>query len=159
MSTPAHATLIFTHVGYNSKEVDLSDLAEQVVNVELDEKTAEIEEVQVVAHGKQRKISVTGAISTIDAKELNQGAVTSVSNMLAGRISGLIGVQSSGEPGKDVSEFWIRGISTFGANSSALVLIDGVDRGASALNDIDPLDIESFSILKDASATAVYGAR
>ena len=159
MSAPAHATLIFTHVGYNSKEVDLSDLAEQVVNVELDEKTAEIEEVQVVAHGKQRKISVTGAISTIDAKELNQGAVTSVSNMLAGRISGLIGVQSSGEPGKDVSEFWIRGISTFGANSSALVLIDGVDRGASALNDIDPLDIESFSILKDASATAVYGAR
>lgn len=154
-----HAVLMFRSVGYVLKEVAVSENPQQVINVELDAVQSSLEEVQVVGHGVQRKISVTGAISTVDVKELNRGSVTSLSNMLAGRVAGLIGVQGSGEPGKDVSEFWIRGISTFGANSSALVLIDGIDRGAGSLNDIDPQDIESFSILKDASATAVYGAR
>ncbi|MGE8292130.1 MAG: SusC/RagA family TonB-linked outer membrane protein [Sphingobacterium sp.] len=153
------AVLVFRSVGYVQKEVEVSVQPAQVINVELDARESSLEEVQVVGHGVQRKISVTGAISTVNVKELNRGGVTSLSNMLAGRIAGLIGVQGSGEPGKDVSEFWIRGISTFGANSSALVLIDGVDRGAGSLNDLDPQDIESFSILKDASATAVYGAR
>jgi TonB-linked SusC/RagA family outer membrane protein len=100
-----------------------------------------------------------GALTTVKPNVLKTGGVSSVTNALAGRVAGLIGVQSSGEPGKDVSSFWIRGISTFGANSSALVLIDGIDRGASALNNIAPEDIESFTVLKDASATAVYGAR
>jgi len=158
-SVPAKSTLIFKHVGYQPQEITVSDLALQIINAELYPSTSSIEEVQVVGHGTQRKISVTGAISSVSVKDLNRGGVTSISNMLAGRVAGLVGVQKSGEPGKDVSEFWIRGISTFGANSSALVLIDGVDRGAGSLNDLDPEDIESFSILKDASATAVYGAR
>jgi TonB-dependent outer membrane receptor, SusC/RagA subfamily, signature region len=76
--------------------------------------------------------------------------------MIGGRVAGVITMQSSGEPGKNISEFWIRGIGTFGANSSALVLIDGLE---GRLSDIDPSDVESFSVLKDASATAVYGVR
>lgn len=159
MTVSPKTVLVFRSVGFLLKEVEVSAQPIQMINVELDAKESSLEEVQVVGHGTQRKISVTGAISTVNVKELNRGSVTSLSNMLAGRIAGLIGVQGSGEPGKDVSEFWIRGISTFGANSSALVLIDGVDRGAGSLNDLDPQDIESFSILKDASATAVYGAR
>ncbi len=159
INVSAKSVLVFRSIGYSLKEIDISENPNQIINIELDAINSSLEEVQVVGHGVQRKISVTGAISTVNVKELNRGGVTSLSNMLAGRIAGLIGVQGSGEPGKDVSEFWIRGISTFGANSSALVLIDGVDRGASSLNDLDPQDIESFSILKDASATAVYGAR
>ena len=81
---------------------------------------------------------------------------TSISNMLGGNVPGIIAVTRSGEPGDDFSEFWIRGISTFGANASALVLVDGVEGN---INDLDPSDIESFSVLKDASATAVYGVR
>lgn len=76
--------------------------------------------------------------------------------MLGGRVAGVISTISRGEPGKNISEFWIRGIGTFGANSSALVLIDGLE---DSLNDVDPADIESFSVLKDASATAMYGVR
>lgn len=76
--------------------------------------------------------------------------------MLGGNVPGIIAVTRSGEPGDDFSEFWIRGISTFGANASALVLVDGVEGN---INDLDPSDIESFSVLKDASATAVYGVR
>lgn len=86
-------------------------------------------EVSIVGYSTQRKVSVVGAITSIKPTTLNVGGVTSVSNALAGRVAGLIGVQQSGEPGSDVSEFWIRGISTFGANSSALILIDGIDRG------------------------------
>src|SRR5699024_3702797 len=88
-------------------------------------------------------------------KEL-QSPSTSITNMLGGAVPGIIATSRSGEPGNDFSEFWIRGISTFGANSGALVLIDGVEGN---LNDLDPSDIANFSILKDASATAVYGVR
>ncbi|MCY4778551.1 TonB-dependent receptor [Sphingobacterium sp. UT-1RO-CII-1] len=159
VTTTAKGPLIFQILGYSTQEVEISSSAKQIINVELTQTDGDIEEVQVVGFGTQRKISVTGAISTVKAEDLARGSVTSISNALAGRVAGLVGVQSSGEPGSDVSEFWIRGISTFGANSSALVLIDGVDRGPNSLNDISPEDIESFSILKDASATAVYGAR
>ena len=122
----------------------------------LDADAQQLEEVSIVGYSTQRKVSVVGAITSIKPTTLNVGGVTSVSNALAGRVAGLIGVQQSGEPGSDVSEFWIRGISTFGANSSALILIDGIDRGSSSLNELAPEDIESFSVLKDATATAVY---
>ncbi|HWK57485.1 MAG TPA: TonB-dependent receptor [Parapedobacter sp.] len=151
--------LIFSYVGYKTQEIATGKAAGQVINVVMEPSEEQLEEVTIVGYGTQRKVSVIGAISTVKPKELQSGAVTSVTNALAGRVSGLIGVQSSGEPGDDVSEFWIRGISTFGGGASALVLIDGIDRGAGALSQLAPEDIESFSILKDASATAVYGAR
>ena len=114
-----------------------------------------MDEVVVVGMGVQRKISAVGAITTVNVKEL-QTPAPSITNMLGGRVAGIITMQNSGEPGKNLAEFWIRGIGTFGANSSALVLVDGLEGN---INDLDPADIESFSILKDASATAVYGVR
>ncbi|MGV8093556.1 MAG: carboxypeptidase-like regulatory domain-containing protein [Mangrovibacterium sp.] len=153
------SVLVFSFIGYKTQEITVGRAAVQTINVSMEESDQQLEEVAVVGYGTQRKVSVVGAIATIKPSELQIGGVTSVSNALAGRVAGLIGIQSSGEPGADVSEFWIRGISTFGGGASALVLIDGIDRGASALNQLAPEDIESFSILKDASATAVYGAR
>ncbi|MDP4205652.1 MAG: SusC/RagA family TonB-linked outer membrane protein, partial [Bacteroidota bacterium] len=149
--------LIFSFVGMERKVINVGN--QKVINVQLKEKSEGLEDVSVVAYSTQRKVSVVGSIATVKPTDLNTGGVSSLSNLLAGRVAGLIGVQRSGEPGNDVSEFWIRGISTFGANSNALILIDGVDRGASSLNELSPEDIESFSVLKDATATAVYGAR
>jgi TonB-linked SusC/RagA family outer membrane protein len=159
ISVDAGSVLVFSYIGFKNQEVSVGRAENQIINVVLDEATEELEEVEVVGYGTQRKVSVVGAISTIKPGELRIGSVTSVTNSLAGRVAGLVGVQRSGEPGQDVSEFWIRGISTFGGGSSALVLIDGIDRGAESLNELAPEDIESFSILKDATATAIYGAR
>ena len=150
--------LVFSFIGYKTQEKLISNKI-STLDIELDEESGKIDEVEIVAYGKQRKISVVGAISSIKVDDLKSAPVTSLSNALAGRMAGIIGVQQSGEPGADVSEFWIRGISTFGAKATALFLIDGVERTQNDFNNLLPEDIESFSILKDASATAVYGAR
>jgi TonB-linked outer membrane protein, SusC/RagA family/TonB-dependent outer membrane receptor, SusC/RagA subfamily, signature region len=147
--------IVFSFIGYENfeyrAEKEIKDL-----KIILKVTSTTIEEVVITALGSvQRKISTVGAISSIDAVQL-QVPATSMANILGGRLPGVITMQTSGEPGKNISEFWIRGISTFGANSSALVLIDGLEGN---LNSVDPADIESFSILKDASATAVYGVR
>lgn len=147
-------TLVFSYVGFEKKEVKL-DKSDERMRVVMKATVNELEEAVVVGHSTQRKISVTGAITNVEISELKAPA-TSISNMLGGRVPGIVSTLRSGEPGKDFSEFWIRGISTFGAGSGALVLIDGVEGN---LNTLDPEDIESFSILKDASATAVYGVR
>lgn len=148
--------LIFSYIGYISQEIKVGN-KDQELNVVLKPSSESLDEVSVVGYGTQRKVSVVGAITSIAPQELARGGVTSITNALAGRVAGLIGVQRSGEPGEDVSEFWIRGISTFGAKQGALILIDGIER--SSINEVAPEDIESFSILKDATATAVYGAR
>lgn len=147
-------TLVFSYIGYESKQIGFTKTDERM-RITLKEDVSSLDELVVVAHSTQRKASVVGAIANVDVKDLKVPA-TSVSNMLGARVPGIIAVTRSGEPGKDFSEFWIRGISTFGAGSSALVLIDGVEGD---MNTLDPEDIESFSILKDASATAVYGVR
>lgn len=150
--------LVFSFIGYKTKEKLIAKKISKL-DIELEEETGKIDEVEIVAYGKQRKVSVVGAISSIKVADLKSAPVTSLSNAIAGRMAGIIGVQQSGEPGSDVSEFWIRGISTFGAKATALFLIDGVERTQEDFNNLLPEDIESFSILKDASATAVYGAR
>lgn len=147
-------TLVFTYIGYETVEMQVNNTDERM-RITMKESTTLIDEVVVVGRGTQRKVSVSGAISNIKTSEL-QVPSSSISNMLGGRVPGVIAITRSGEPGNDFSEFWVRGISTFGAGSSAMVLIDGVEGN---LNDLDPADIESFSILKDASATAVYGNR
>lgn len=147
-------TLVISYIGYKDATVKVTKTDERM-RIVLEEDISDLEEVVVVGHATQRKISVVGAVTNVRSKDLNVPA-TSVSNMLGARVPGIIAVTRSGEPGKDFSEFWIRGISTFGASSGALVLIDGVEGD---LNLVDPEDIESFSILKDASATAVYGTR
>ena len=125
------------------------------MRISLEPDSESLDEVVVVGMGTQRKVSVVGAVTSVNPAAISAPS-TSVANMLGGVVPGIIAVDRSGEPGQDVSEFWIRGISTFGANQSALVLIDGIEGN---LNDLDPSDIESFSILKDASATAVFGIR
>ncbi|MDR1153943.1 MAG: TonB-dependent receptor [Bacteroidales bacterium] len=159
ISVAPGTALVYSFIGYKLQEITVGPADNQTINAVLEEMTQELEEVAIVGYGTQRKVSVIASISSIKTADLQSGGVSSVSNTLAGRIAGLIGVQSSGEPGSDVSEFWIRGISTFGGGSSALVLIDGIDRGTAGLNDLAPQDIESFSVLKDATATAIYGAR
>ncbi|MDR2473024.1 MAG: TonB-dependent receptor [Tannerella sp.] len=147
--------IVFSFIGYEKTEYIV---AKEDVNLKitLREATSQLEEVIVEALGqKQRKITTVGAVSTINTKDL-QVPATALANVLGGRMAGVISMQTSGEPGKNISEFWIRGIGTFGANASALVLIDGLEGD---INSVDPADIESFSILKDASATAVYGVR
>lgn len=147
--------LVFSFVGYESEEYVVLESNSNFV-MQLTEVSSEIDEVVVVGLGaSQRKISSVGAITTVDVKDL-QTPAPSIANLLGGRAAGVISLQSSGEPGQNIADFWVRGIGTFGANSSALVLIDGLEGD---LNTIDPADIESFSILKDASATAVYGVR
>jgi TonB-linked SusC/RagA family outer membrane protein len=105
--------------------------------------------------GSQRKISSVAAVTTVDVREL-QVPSSSVANLLGGKVAGVISMQTSGEPGKNIAEFWVRGIGTFGYSDGALVLIDGLEGD---INTVDAADIESFSVLKDASATAVYGVR
>lgn len=147
-------TLIFTSTGYDTVKLEVLKPS-QDLKITMQERGSDLDEVVVVGLGTQRKVSVVGAVTTVDPKQL-QSPSTSVTNMLGGVVPGIISTTRSGEPGNDFSEFWIRGISTFGANSGALVLIDGVEGN---LNDIDPSDISGFSILKDASSTAVYGVR
>jgi TonB-linked SusC/RagA family outer membrane protein len=153
LDAPRGGIIIFSFVGYEQFDYIVEKQATDL-KIKLKPKT-ELDEVIVTALGTQRKISSVGAITTINPQEL-QTPATSISNIMGGRMAGIINMQASGEPGKNISEFWIRGIGTFGANSSALVLIDGLEGD---LNAIDPADVESFSILKDASATAVYGVR
>lgn len=146
--------IIFKYLGYEDIEYPVNK-ENKAIKIELKPSAVQLEEAVVVGMGTQRKVSVVGAISSINTKEL-QVPATSMTNILGGRVPGVISMQSSGEPGKNISEFWIRGIGTFGANSQALVLIDGLEGD---LSQIDPADVESFSVLKDASATAVYGVR
>ncbi|MFA6834062.1 MAG: TonB-dependent receptor [Bacteroidaceae bacterium] len=149
-----YAVLEYRYLGFVSQQQEVGN--RQVINVILQEDVGQLEEVVVVGYGQQKKESVVGAIATVAPSKLMTGTSRSVSNELAGKLSGVIAVQRSGEPGYDNSSFWIRGISTFQGNRNPLILVDGIER---SLNDIDPEEIESFSILKDASASAVYGVR
>ena len=147
--------VVFTFIGFTTQEyIALEPKTDLSITLTEDNNT--LDEVVIVGLGDvQRKISSVGAITTVDTKAI-QTPAPSISNLLGGRAAGVISLQNSGEPGQNIAEFWVRGIGTFGANSSALVLIDGLEGD---LNTIDPADVESFTILKDASATAVYGVR
>jgi TonB-linked SusC/RagA family outer membrane protein len=146
--------LIFSMLGFEEVRYDISR-PEENLRIDLVPSNTELEEMVIVGMGSQRRISVVGAVTSVNVADLQMPA-TSINNVLGGRVPGIISIQRSGEPGKNISEFWIRGIGTFGGGKDALVLVDGLE---GKLNQIDPADIESFSILKDASATAVYGVR
>jgi TonB-linked SusC/RagA family outer membrane protein len=147
--------LVFSYIGYESQEHLVKD-----ENITLDitmqeAKATALDEITITGTGPQKKVTVTGAITTVDISTLKT-PVSSITNALAGNVAGVLAMQRSGQPGSNTSEFWIRGISTFGGSSSAMVLVDGFERSMDELN-IE--DIESFSVLKDASATAIYGSR
>lgn len=148
------SVLIVTYIGFKTKEIVVGN--DINFNITLDEDVEALDEVVVVGYGNQKKLSVIGSVQTLEPTKLQVGSSRSMSNNLAGQLAGVIAVQPSGEPGYDNSNFWIRGIASFSGNTSPLVLVDGVERN---LNDLDPAEIESFSVLKDASASAMYGVR
>jgi TonB-linked SusC/RagA family outer membrane protein len=149
----SNAILIFSYIGYNTETRAVGDATNLTLGLTAEAES--LDEVVVIGYGTQRKISVTGAISTVKSEEILKSPVSSINNALAGRAAGVITVQSTSEPGKDVAEIFIRGRATTG-NSSPLILVDGVERDMTTL---DPNEVESINILKDASATAVYGVR
>lgn len=150
--------LVISYLGMKTKE--LTYKGERVLNIILEAKTDELEEVTVVAFAKQKKESVVSAITTIKPAELKVPS-SNLTTAFAGRVAGLISYQTSGEPGKDNASFFIRGITTFGADAKKdpLILIDGIELGTDDLSRLNTDDIASFTIMKDATATALYGAR
>ncbi|HVI47501.1 MAG TPA: TonB-dependent receptor [Chitinophaga sp.] len=149
-------TLIYSMVGYNTIEVPLS--GRNVINIKLQVASNQLGETVVVAFGKQKKASVIGSITTINPGELKVPS-SNLTTALAGRLAGVIAYQRSGEPGMDNAEFFIRGATTFGYKKSPLILIDGIEYSTTELARLTPDDIASFSIMKDATANALYGAR
>ncbi|MDO6430733.1 TonB-dependent receptor [Flavitalea sp. BT771] len=158
----AGEVLSVSMVGMQQEEIAVP--AKGNLKVTLKTKTDKMNEAVVVGYGKQRKISVTGSVASVDMEDMRM-PVRNLTNALAGKVAGVISVQTSGEPGYDNSTFTIRGIGTFQGNVSPLIIVDGVQREdvnstyGGAYNNIDPEDIASISLLKDASATAVYGAK
>lgn len=146
--------LLFSYMGYSDLEVPVT--GETVVDVKMSLNTETLSEATVVGYGTQKKISVIGSQQSLAPAEI-KAPVANLSQSIAGRVAGVISMQRSGEPGYDDATIYIRGISTLTASMSApLTIVDGVPRG---ISNIDPEDIESFTVLKDASATAVYGVR
>lgn len=148
--------LTFSFIGMSDQQVEVNNRT--TINVTLQQKSEELEDVTVVAFAKQKKESVLASITTIDAAELKVPS-SNLTTAFAGRISGLISYQRSGEPGQDDASFFVRGVTSFTYARGPLILIDGVEMSSSDLARIQPDDIASFSIMKDAAATALYGAR
>ena len=155
LNVPGKNSVIeISYIGFKTQQIKVGSKIN--FDVILEEDIEALDEVVVTGYGSQKKMSVIGSIETLQPKKLQVGATRSLSNNLAGQIAGVIAVQRSGEPGYDSSNFWIRGIASFSGGQSPLVLVDGIERD---LNNIDPAEIESFSVLKDASASAMYGVR
>lgn len=152
LSVPVGTKLRVSFIGYETKVVTVKSSTMQVM---LADDSNLLEEVQIVAYGAQKKVTVTGAVSGINGSELLKSPISSVSNVLSGQMTGITTVQTSGEPGQDAARIYVRGQGTWN-NSEPLIQVDGVER---SFNEIDPNEIESITVLKDASATAVFGVR
>lgn len=153
ISVKAGDPLQFSHVGYETQIIKPG--VNEVLDVVMIGLQGTMNEIVVVGFGKQKRVTMTGSVATITTKDLLQSPVSNLTNALAGRLPGLITTQRSGEPGVDASALYIRGLATLG-NARPIVVVDGVER---SMDYMDPNDIESFSILKDAASTAVYGMR
>jgi TonB-linked SusC/RagA family outer membrane protein len=151
-------SLEFTSVGYRPLTVFISN--NRPMDVVMEAESGSLNEVAVVAYSKMKKSSVLGSITTVQPEELKIPA-SNLTTALAGRVAGIISYQTSGEPGRDNASFFVRGITTFGANAKRdpLILIDGIELGPDDLARLNTDDIASFSIMKDATATSLYGAR
>ena len=151
INAKAGTKLKVTFIGYTEQVL----VAKNNMRVVLSEDATTLQEVEIVAYGVQKKVTMTGAVASVKTEALTRTSIGSVSNVLGGQMAGLTTIQTSGEPGADAAEVFIRGKATWG-DASPLIQVDGVER---SMNDIDPNEIESISILKDASATAVFGVR
>lgn len=144
-----------SYIGYKTQTIEVGDLG--VLNIKMEGDNEVLDEVVVVGAGTQKKVSITGAITATEGIQL-KAPTSSLTSSLAGKLAGVISTNSSGEPGS-TSSFYIRGINTFGGVATPLILLDGVEISSGDLNRIPAESIESFSVLKDASATAIYGNR
>ena len=151
LNVSAGTKLKISFIGFEAKTV----VAKNDMRVILVEDATTLQEVEIVAYGVQKKVTMTGAIASVKSEDLTRTSVGSVANILGGQMTGLTTVQYSGEPGSDAADIFIRGKATW-SDAAPLIQVDGVERG---MNDIDPNEIESITILKDASATAVFGVR
>ena len=155
LNVPVGAKLKISFIGYKEQFVTVrKDAADLTVTLEDD--SQQLNEVQVVAYGVQKKVSVTGAISSMRGDDLLKTPAGSINNILSGQVTGISTVQYSGEPGADAADIYVRGIATYTGSSAPLIQVDGVERD---MSQIDPNEIESITVLKDASATAVFGVR
>ena len=149
----SNSVLVFTFVGMEPKEVSVGNQSN--INVILDDSSVTLDEVVAVGYGVQRKESVVGAISQIDTESLTMSGSDNITNAIAGKLSGVLTILDSGEPGDNNSEIIVRGLSSW-SGSAPLVLVDGVERD---FRNLDPNEVKTVSVLKDASATAVFGAK
>ena len=150
----ADAVLVFSFLGYATQEIPVN--GQSTINVTLSEDVAQLNEVVVVGYGSTTKKEITSSVTKVSEEEFNQGTINNPSELLQGKVAGLSIYNKGGNPNEDAT-IRLRGISTVGSNSSPLIVIDDVI-GAS-LNNIDPADIESMTVLKDGSAAAIYGTR
>lgn len=156
ISAPANATLLFNYVGYKTKEVVVNN--QKVVNVELEENIQTLDDVAVVGYGTQKRSDLTGSIGTVNAAAFKDQPVLSPSSALQGRVSGVAVTSNSGAPGAKM-KIRIRGANSVSGSNEPLYIVDGIALSSIGLSDINVNDIESMDVLKDASATAVYGSR
>lgn len=156
LKTPANKTILkCSFLGYKTQEINVK--GKKNLEIVMEEDAQGLDEIVVVGYGEQSKVSITGAVSTVSTKDLVRSPAANMANMLAGTLSGVSTVQFSGQPGADNPEIFVRGISTLNqSNSTPLILVDGVERD---FFNLDPNEVESISVLKDASATAVFGVR
>ena len=150
--------LVISYTGLTTQELTITRPGP--LNVQLDNtNAASLNEVVVVGYGQQRRSNVTGAIATVSTKELVRTPVTDMSNALQGRVPGIITKQASGEPGADAASIYIRGVSTFGGSNEPLYVVDGIVRDKRDFSQLDANEIESVSVLKDASSAAIFGVK
>ena len=153
LTVPDGAEITVSSIGYKTVTFTIDSRTEYTIVLESDSEA--LEGVEIVAYGTQQKVSVTGSLSSVKSEDIVRTPVSSVGNVLAGQLSGVTTVQYSGEPGSDAATIFVRGKGTW-SDSSPLIQVDGVER---SMSDINPEDIESITVLKDASATAVFGVR
>ena len=151
---PANAILQFSFVGMKTQEVKVT--GKTSMNVKMEEESIGIDEVVAVGYGTQKKVNLTGSVSSVSSNSLSQRATTNPTNLLQGKVSGLRVTQPSGQPGHDDAIFEIRGLGSFGASSSPLVLVDGI---VGNLSNLAPNDIETITVLKDAASASIYGSK
>ena len=153
LDVPTNATLVISYIGYKDQEIKVGN--QRSFNIKMSEDTQALEEVVVVGYGTQKKVNLTGSIATLDTKDIEARPVTNVSQALAGMAAGVTVTSSSNQPGNDDASILVRGQGTL--NSSApLIIVDGVEAG---INTVNPQDIESMTVLKDAASAAIYGSR
>jgi TonB-linked SusC/RagA family outer membrane protein len=149
--------LVFQALGFGRKEVTLGN--QNYLEVELTEEQKGLEEVVVIGYAQQKKLTLTGAVSAVSGQEIQQSPSASLQNTLAGRLTGFSSLQRSGQPGSDGADFFVRGQSSFSGSNSPLIIVDDIEFTYSQFSRLDPKEIASVSILKDASTTAIYGIK